>query len=304
MSKMKYYFTAYCESDEERINLITEDILREFPNLGERARDAARLETPFGQVHEDYDGFIEYENEINRLIDIVIVTEDRPEFRKEYASAVSMLIEAYRCWRQGFTYANPEEQAPYLIMEAFREHQQNPRNILITYKEAKAELARKREEKDQQRKYDFDHTMQYNYTAYYDTEEERIAAVVEDMKREYPRLGELLVEAAKMEEPFGQRHEDYDEFSRQENHLNRLIDIIILTEDNEEFKEEYEKACKDFMDYYHSWRHCFSYANPEQQEAYVVGETFLKHRYDKSIPLMTFKDAKEYLKTHKDGVKL
>ncbi len=304
MEKMKYYYTAYCESDEERIKLIAEDILREFPNLGKVAFDAARLETPFGYRHEDYDAFSAQENEINRLIDIVIVTEDKPEFRHEYAKAVSMLIEAYRSWKQEFTYANPEEQPPYLIMEAFKEHQQNPRNILITYKEAEAELDRIREAKRAKEQDKIDHTMQYRYTAYYDTEEERIAAIVEDMKREYPRLGGLLEEAAKMETPFGERHEDEDEFCRQENHINRLIDIIILTEDKPEFKEEYEKACKDFMDYYYSWRHCFSYANPHEQTAYVVGETFLKHRYDKSIPLMTFNDAKEYLKSHKDGVKL
>ncbi len=96
MEKMKYYYTAYCESDEERIKLIAEDILREFPNLGKVAFDAARLETPFGYLHEDYDAFSAQENEINRLIDIVIVTEDKPEFRHEYAKAVSMLIEAYR----------------------------------------------------------------------------------------------------------------------------------------------------------------------------------------------------------------
>ncbi len=189
-------------------------------------------------------------------------------------------------------------------MQAFKEHQENPRNILITYREAKAELKRRRELKYAQRQYEFEHTMRYNYTAYYETEEERIAAVVEDLKREYPRLGELLVEAAKMETPFGQKHEDEDDFASQENHINRLIDIIILTEDREEFKEEYEKACKDFMDCYNSWKHCFGYANPEEQEAYVVGERFIQHQRDHSIPLLTFKDAKEYLKAQRDGVKL
>ena len=302
MGKMKYYYTAYCESDEERIKLITEDILSEYPNLGDTARVAAKMETPFGHVHEDYDAFSNQENEINRLIDIIIVTEGKPDFRNEYARAVSKFIEAYRSWRQAFTYANPEEQQPFLIMDAFKKHQQDPRYPLITYAEASAELKSRREAREAQERYRHDHTMQYNYTAYYDTEEERINAIVEDMKREYPNLGGLLVEAAKMETPFGSVHEDYDAFSDQENRMNRLIDLIILTEDKPEFRAEYQKACSSFLKNFESWQSCFTYANPQEQTAYLVGQRFLAHQSDKSIPLVTFKEATELLQAPKRGV--
>ena len=41
--------------------------------------------------------------------------------------------------------------------------------------------------------------MKFNYTAYYDSDEERIEAIVADITREYPNLGSLAYEAAKME---------------------------------------------------------------------------------------------------------
>ena len=45
---MKYNYTAYYRTDEERINAIIENILREYPNLGELAVEVAKLETQSG----------------------------------------------------------------------------------------------------------------------------------------------------------------------------------------------------------------------------------------------------------------
>lgn len=45
---MKYNYTAYYKTDEERINAIVSDILREYPNLGKLAVEAAKLETQSG----------------------------------------------------------------------------------------------------------------------------------------------------------------------------------------------------------------------------------------------------------------
>ena len=39
--------------------------------------------------------------------------------------------------------------------------------------------------------------MNYNYTAYYKTDEERINAIAEDILREYPNLWNLDIESAK-----------------------------------------------------------------------------------------------------------
>ena len=85
---MKYEYTAYIKNDEARYKLIAEDILSEYPNLGDLAYEAAKLEKHFGRVHEDYWEFADYENKINRLIDIIIVTDGKSEYQEEYNKAL------------------------------------------------------------------------------------------------------------------------------------------------------------------------------------------------------------------------
>ena len=143
---MNYNYTAYYKTDDERINAIKEDILREYPRLGELAEDAAKMETPFGRVHEDYDGFSSEENHINRLIDIVILTENKPEYLLEYKKACGDLLLNFKYWQNGFTYANPEEQAVYILIQRFNEHLDNISIPLLTYGEALT-IARNENEK-------------------------------------------------------------------------------------------------------------------------------------------------------------
>ena len=144
---------------------------------------------------------------------------------------------------------------------------------------------------DVNRKFEVPEKMSYKWTAYYKTDDERIKAIVEDILKEYPRLGYLAEVAAKLETPFGQVHEDYELFSNQENHVNRLINIVIVTEGKPEFQREYEKACRDLREQYYSWQQGFTYANPDEQAAYLVWEQFMAHQRDKSVPLYTFKEA-------------
>ena len=290
---MNYDYTAYFKNNEERIRAIVEDILREYPRLGSLAEDAARMEKPFGRVHEDYELFSDQANHVNRLIDIVIVTEGKPELQEEYEKACRDLEEYYWSWKRNFTYAGLEEQAVYIVMQRYYEHQEDKKKPLMTIKDADRIIRFRLEAEDRQRKWKQDHTMQYNYTAYYKNEEDRIRAIVEDILREYPNLDILAEAAARLETPFGRVHEDYDQFSDQENHINRLIDIIIVTEGKPKYQREYDKACRDLMTYYRSWQNGFTYANPEEQAAYLVVEQFQKHLQDKSVPLYTLKEAQE-----------
>ncbi len=133
--------------------------------------------------------------------------------------------------------------------------------------------------------------MEYKYTAYYEKETDRIKAIAEEILREYPRLRDLAIKAAVMEEPFGREHEDYALFSDQENRINRLINIVIVTEGKEEFQEEHNKATEDLFRYYESWKRGFTYANPEEQGVYLVMQTYNKHMQDKNVPLITLKEA-------------
>lgn len=138
--------------------------------------------------------------------------------------------------------------------------------------------------------------MNYNFTAYYETEEERIKAIAIDILRDYPSLGDLALKAAMMEEPFGKVPEDYRRFSDDENRINRLIDIVIVTEGRPEFKAEYNKACEELLRSYDSWSMNFTYANPEEQAVYLVMDQFYKHMENKEIPLITVKQAKQMKK--------
>lgn len=123
--------------------MIGEDILREYPNLGLLAYKAAELETPFGRVHEDYWEFSNQENQINRLIDIIIVTEGKPEFINEYNKALKDIREAFNSWKSNFGYANPEEQEAYIVMERLESHLKDITKPLITMEEARQERRRK-----------------------------------------------------------------------------------------------------------------------------------------------------------------
>ena len=118
--------------------------------------------------------------------------------------------------------------------------------------------------------------------------------------REYPSLGELAYEAAKMEKPFGRNHEDYDDFAQYENKINRLINIVMVTENKEEFKPEFKKACEELHKNIQGWENGFGYANKEQQPAYILAERFYAHMKDKEKPLITFNEATQIAQNKKN----
>ena len=290
---MKYEYTAYIKNEEERYKMIAEDILSDYPNLGDLAYEAAKLERPFGSHHIDYSGFAENENRINRLIDIIIVTDGKSEYQAEYNKALNDIKKEFENWRYGFTYANPEEQLAYMVMETLAKHLKDNSVKLITFNDAQDIKLKEYEEKQRKAQYERDHTMEYKYTSHIKDKEERANFIAKDILREYPDLGDLAYEAAKMERPFGGVHEDYWDFADYENRINRLINIVIVTEGKEEFKKEYNKACKDLAKNIQGWKNGFCYANPQEQAAYIVAERFYDHMDDEEIELVTFNQASE-----------
>ena len=290
---MKYEYTAYIKDEEERYNKIAQDILTDYPNLGNFAYEAAKLERPFGRVNEDYWGFADYENRINRLIDIIIVTEGKPQYEEEYNNALEDIRNQFRYWQAGFTYANPEEQVTYMVMQTLEEHLKNKSVKLLTFNDVCNIKIKEREEKAARAKYIRDHTMEYKYTSNIKDAEERAQFVAKDILREYPNLGELAYEAAKLERPFGRVHEDYWDFADYENQINRLVNIVIVTENNDELKAEYERACQQLHNSIEAWNDAFSYANAKDQAAYILAERFYEHMKDNSKELITFNQAHE-----------
>ena len=297
---MKYEYTAYIKNDEARYKVIAEDILSEYPNLGELAYEAAKLEKPFGRVHEDYWEFADYENKINRLIDIIIVTDGKNEYQEEYNKALKEIKTQFENWKNGFCYANPQEQEAHRVMETLEKHLKDNSVKLITFNEAREMKLKEAQERYLKAQYKKEHTMQYEYTSYIKNDEERAKFIAKDILREYPKLGDLAYEAAKMEKPFGGAHEDCWEFADYENRINRLINIVIVTENKDEFKEEYERACKDLIKNIQGWKNGFCYANPQEQAAYVVAERFFNHMKDDEVELVTFNQATELLKNNKN----
>ena len=92
-------YTAYAKSDEERYEMIKNEILTDYPRIGDLAYEAAKLEVPFGRVNEDYMDFADYENYINRLICIAKVLDGKSEFNHEYKNVCKEIVEQYNYWR-------------------------------------------------------------------------------------------------------------------------------------------------------------------------------------------------------------
>ena len=267
---MDYNYTAYYKTDEERINAIVKDILKEYPNLGNLAIDAAKLESPFGMGHEDEAQFSDYENCINRLIDIVIVTEGKPEFQKEYEKACKDLLTSYRDWRTNFTYANPEEQPVYLVMQRFNEHLQNKEVPFMTVNQASAELIKLRKEKDMKEKADW-------------------------LRSDFPKLGAIADEVIKLEDESGIW------IRWVENDIIRLVTIVKLTEDREDSKEIYSEALKRLNNKYSEWTQNEIKGNisEEQQMVIEMMNRLRAHLQDKSIPISTYAEIREESLAHK-----
>lgn len=255
---MNYNYTAYYKTDEERINAIAEDILKEYPNLGELATEAAKMETPFGRAHEDYEGFSDQENHINRLIDIIIVTEGKKEFQAEYEKAYQDLLKNYESWKRNFTYANPEEQPAYLIIEMFKKHQNDQNVQLMTYGQASAEQRRRAKEKELKRKSDA-------------------------LRSEFPGLGQVADEVIKLEEESG----FWIRF--QENDIIRLVTIIKLIEGNNEYTEVYKKVLQVLEEKYTNWlKYETNYMSEEKKLIIEMMDKLKAHIEDNSVPISLY----------------
>ena len=237
---MKYEYTNIYEDEEERLLKIAEDILIEYPRLGVVALKAATMEEPFGAVHEDYSWYSEQENHINRLINIIIVTEGKKSFVDEYNKACEDLIANYAVWKDRFTYANPEDQPPYYIMTSFYAHKKNKDIPLMTYKQAKEEIRRRAEEKD-------------------------LEALSNRLRYEIPSLGPIADQVAYLETANKTRI-TFDEVN-----LNRLVTIIKLTENNPNYQEAFDYALNKLAVDFEEWLNVYSrYSNNANAITYMI----------------------------------
>lgn len=259
---MSYNYTAYYKTDEERIKAIAEDILIEYPRLGLLATAAAKMETPFGRVHEDYDQFSDQENCINRLIDIIILTEDKPEYFEEYKKARADLVAYYNSWKRSFTYANPEEQDVYLLMERFYMHEKDKRVPLMTYAQAKKEQQRRGYEKDIQRR-------------------------TQILLSKYPKLGLLAETVVRYEAESGVW------LRFQENDIVRLVNIIKLIEGNPEYNEVYHECLTELNQLYSEWlQYETRYLSPEKEMVMEMIDRLNKHFENPALPIATYAEIK------------
>ena len=221
-NKMKYENTAYYKKDEDRIEAVSEDILIEFPKLGYLSKKAAQMETPFGNPNQDYERISQYENQINRLINIIIITENNQEYLNEYDKAVNDMIEAYQNWKTNYTYANPESTPTYLVFQTFKTHIMNPIIPLLTLDQATSLQKRKK----------------YN---------ENIRRKAELLRKEYPFLGPIAEQEIQYELDSGVW------LKYQENDLIQLVNILKLIDKNEEYKDIYIKVLEELTKKYKEW---------------------------------------------------
>lgn len=260
---MNYNYTAYYETDEKRIKAIAEDILKEYPNLGTLAIEAAKLEKPFGRVHEDYWQFSDQENHINRLIDIVIVTEGKQEFQNEYKKACEDLLRNYDSWERNFTYANPDEQSVYMVMQKFYEHMKDKSVPLMTFEEAS------REQKERYKK-------------------RKLKEKADMLRIQFPKLGKVADEVIKLEDESG----IWIRF--QENDIIRLVSIIKLIENREDYGEVYAEVLKQLREMYSNWQKYETYYMSEEKQMVVEMMNRLNaHFEDNNIPIATYAEIKK-----------
>ncbi len=272
--KMQYGYSGYITDVDERIEFIANDILREYPNIGMvRALQAARLEPASFRCHEDYDQFDFQKREIFRLINIINVTRIDPNLRPEFDRALADIRRAFASWNRAFTYANPEEQTEYIIMQKLQTYLNDNRELFPTVEMVEAEIRRKRLLEEQERQRIIDSTMQYGYTGYIKDPDERAIFIAKDILREYPNLGlEIALEAAYLEPPSFRCHEDYDQFDYEKREIFRLINIINVTRNNPALKAEFDKAVSDIREAFRNWKRNFTYANPKEQTEYMIME--------------------------------
>lgn len=260
---MDYKYTAYYENAEERIKAISEEILSEYPNLGILAIEAAQLETPFGRVNADYENFAEQENHINRLINIVIVTEGKPEFQEEYRKACADLLKNYESWEKCFSYANPEEQTVYMLMQKFKQHINNPQVPLMTYKEATDEQQKNRKEKNLKRAADV-------------------------LRSKIPGLGAVADEVIRQEDESGIH------LRFQENDIIRLVSIIKLIEKQPEYAEVYNNVLGQLKETYAQWLECETSVMWEEKNMVVeMMNRFSAHLENEIAPIVIYAEIKK-----------
>jgi len=260
---MDYKYTAYYENAEERIKAISEEILSEYPNLGILAIEAAKLETPFGRVNADYENFIEQENHINRLINIVIVTEGKLEFQEEYRKACADLLKNYASWEKCFSYANPQEQAVYMLMQKFNVHIKHPEVPLMTYKEALDEQRKRCKEKNLKRAADV-------------------------LRSKIPGLGAVADEVIRQEDESGIH------LRFQENDIIRLVSIIKLIENKPEYADAYNNVLEQLKETYAQWLECETRVMWEEKHMVVeMMNRFSAHLEDKNAPIVTYEEIKK-----------
>jgi len=269
---MEYNYTAYHKNEEERIDAIAKDILTEYPRLGSLAYEAAKLERPFGRHHEDSDLFSDQEDHINRLIDIVIVTEGKEYFRAEHFKACHDLLENYKSWKRNFTYANPEDQPVYLLMEKFCSHIRGEDVPLMTLNQAVEEQRKRYNERMNKR-------------------------IANSFRNEIPSLGEVADEVIKYEEESG----IWMRF--QENDIIRLVTALKLTEDRPGYEQAFNDAYQLLDKKYTDWcKYETRYMNEEKQMVVDMMTRVDEHMKDKTVPILTYaeiKKEKENAKTFK-----
>lgn len=263
---MKYNYTAYYDTKEKRINAIAEDILSEYPRLGKLAIEAAEMEKPFGRVNADYDLFSDQENRINRLIDIVIVTEGKPQYQEEYLKACKDLIQNYESWKKCFTYANREEQAAYMVIKRFIEHEKDKSKPLMTFKEAQEEQWKLRREQEMQEK-------------------------SERLRTRYPMLGSEITNKVIEDE-----YHSGIWLRFQEMDIIRLVSIIKLIEGNEKYTEAYKEYLKELKKMYEKWQKYENfYMNDDTKMVVEMMDRLNKHLADENVPIATFAEIKNEL---------
>ena len=108
---------------------------------------------------------------------------------------------------------------------------------------------------------------------------------IEKIKKDYPELTELAAEMARLIGRHMCYHEDLSDFVGYTNKIYDLISIIILTEGNTKYVNQYNQAVQEIQDVYKMWDRNYGYVKNNDVTVIRIMKRFYEHMKDKNIPL-------------------
>lgn len=246
----------------EKIKRIVNEVLNEYLNKENIVTEILDLEKNNEIVIDEFKESSLYENNIYKLINIIILIENKKEYENEYKIIKEDLIENYKNWKENYHFSNKDNHPVSIIMKRFYEHLQDINKPLITQKKA-------------------------NEIIYQEYKEKEIQNKANILKNKYPKLRSIAEEVIRLEYE--------NEIIINDNYIIRMISIIKLIEGKEEYLEVYNEILNEINKAYQSLNENPNILFSDKKNIDEMINNLTKHINDKNVPLLSYFEIKEKL---------